>query len=518
MDAGPEEGSAHMGRTGIFVIYSHTDDSWLSRLVQHLAVRERSDRIQTCSDLSIDFGQTSESELEDALSRSRIAVLMLSPAFFASDSIWRFVMPRIFRHQDDSMQVLPIIVRPCAWRLKRRIANLRALPPTGRALALLGAAEADSELASVVYAISSVVDRLRADAPMAEESDGTLYRLAQDEPANEADPIWRRANICRESGDHAATDRAARTEELRHAVAGPTHSPLYEPTARRPSDPSNLSNTDLFHERVDATAEFRERLAAAQQAQDPAGIRAVQASLGDLRDVDPDLAVQILKEYLTVEAYDDVLGLVEAMPSVIRSTPHVQERLAFALNRLGQREEAEKVLLRLLKDRGGSNQTYGLLGRVYRDQWQAALAGGAGVKAAGLLDKAISAYLDGFDADRSDPYPGINAVQLMHARDPDDPRIGDLLPVVRDSARLEASGKQGDFWGQATLLELAVLDNDADAAWAALASTLATNPIAWQARSALDTLARLRTARERTRPAPDWMHEIEAELAKVSSP
>ena len=90
----------------------------------------------------------------------------------------------------------------------------------------------------------------------------------------------------------------------------------------------------------------------------------------------------------------------------------VQEQLAFALNRRDRREEAEKVLRRLLDGRGPSSETYGLLGRVYKDRGSRPRRA-RHFLARGLLDKAIEAYLAGFEADWRDHYPGINAVQLM---------------------------------------------------------------------------------------------------------
>ena len=136
-----------------------------------------------------------------------------------------------------------------------------------------------------------------------------------------------------------------------------------------------------------------------------------------------------------------------------------------------------------------------------------------------LLDKAIEAYLAGFAADWRDHYPGINAVQLMHLRDPADTRIAEMLPVVRYSARQKALRHHADFWDHATLLELAVIDENADDAWTAVTHAIYARPVPWQARSTLDTLVRLRQARERpaTR-SPEWLHEIEAELARVADP
>ena len=63
-----------------------------------------------------------------------------------------------------------------------------------------------------------------------------------------------------------------------------------------------------------------------------------------------------------------------------------------------------------------------------------------------------------------------------------------------------------------------MLAEDADSAFGFLAHAFAARPLPWQARSLLDTLVRLRQVRERTRPSPEWLHEIEAELERVASP
>src|SRR5690349_15946596 len=100
------------------------------------------------------------------------------------------------------------------------------------------------------------------------------------------------------------------------------------------------------------------------------------------------------------------------------------------VERAGKGEQAEKVLLDLIERRGPSSETYGILGRVYKDRWEAAKKAGSTVLPRGLLDKAISAYLKGFEADWRDAYPGVNAVTLMMLREPPDSRKDELVSIV----------------------------------------------------------------------------------------
>ena len=120
-----------------------------------------------------------------------------------------------------------------------------------------------------------------------------------------------------------------------------------------------------------------------------------------------------------------MIRLVEAMPEPVRRTVLVREQYGFALNRAGRSEEAEKVLLGVVDDHGPSSETLGLLGRVYKDRWEAEREGSV-LRAEGHLEQAIDAYRRGFEADWRDAYPGVNAVTLMEIRDPGGPAQQEL--------------------------------------------------------------------------------------------
>jgi MAP3K TRAFs-binding domain len=98
----------------------------------------------------------------------------------------------------------------------------------------------------------------------------------------------------------------------------------------------------------------------------------------------------------------EMIRLAGAMSEPLRRSTLVQEQLAFALNRAGEGEKAEQVLLDLIRTRGPSSETYGLLGRVYKDRWDTATKAGDKILGRGLLDKGIDAYLKGFETDWRD--------------------------------------------------------------------------------------------------------------------
>jgi hypothetical protein len=174
------------------------------------------------------------------------------------------------------------------------------------------------------------------------------------------------------------------------------------------------------------------------------------------------------------------------------------------------------VLTELIKKKGPSSETYGILGRVYKDRWEAALNRGETLPARGLLGKAIEAYLRGFEADWRDAYPGINAVTLMELKEPPDPRRTQILPVVAYAVERRIASGKPDYWDYATRLELAVLAKDEQRATDALADALASVRESWEPETTLRNLRLISKARENRGETVEWAKQIEAELERKS--
>jgi hypothetical protein len=208
-----------------------------------------------------------------------------------------------------------------------------------------------------------------------------------------------------------------------------------------------------------------------------------------------------------------MVTLVEKkMSRPLADTVMVREQHGFALNRLKRRDEAEAVLLKLVEERGSSSETCGLLGRVYKDQWEDAVRAGSQMLASGYLEKAIEMYLRGFEADWRHAYPGVNAVTLMELRDPPDERRKELLPVVRYGVQRTVAKGKPDYWDYATLLELAVLENNRASAVHALSRALACIREKWEPETTMRNLRLIRESRESRGSANPWAKELEDEL------
>ena len=309
-------------------------------------------------------------------------------------------------------------------------------------------------------------------------------------------------------------DRKALEAALRAARAAATDSPVFQLIDELPAPQIDRLKTDVFREQAAYSAELKQRLAAARADGVPA-LREIERELGRLDDVEAGVLVDLLLSYRAAKGWQEMIYLVEAMPEPVRRTVLVREQYGFALNRAGRSEDAERVLLEVLEDRGPSSETLGLLGRVYKDRWEAE-RGGSVLRAEGHLEHAIDAYRRGFEADWRDAYPGVNAVTLMEIRDPGGEPQQALLPAVHYANRRRLAGHGDDYWDRATRLELGVVARDREEATAGARAALAAVREPWEPESTAYNLSLIREARAARGEIVEWADELEAELLRAA--
>jgi tetratricopeptide (TPR) repeat protein len=315
--------------------------------------------------------------------------------------------------------------------------------------------------------------------------------------------------------ENAESARQTLRKRLEEARERQTDSPLFQLIDGLPAPQIDRAKTDIFRDQVRYSAKRKEQLARARK-QGVEAVRAVEAELTPIKDDEAEVVIDLFLSYRAVQAWQEMIALVEKMSAPLASTAMVREQLALALNRSGEGERAERELLDLIERRGPSSETFGILGRVYKDRWLAAKKSGSRALARGMLDRAIDAYTKGFEADWRDAYPGVNAVTLLEIRDPTDPRLEKLLPVVRYAVERRVAQGEPDYWDYATLIELAVIARDETAASDALTSALAAVREQWEPESTANNLRMIREAREERGETLDWTEDIERELQGVA--
>jgi tetratricopeptide (TPR) repeat protein len=291
-------------------------------------------------------------------------------------------------------------------------------------------------------------------------------------------------------------------------------SPIYQLVTGLQPLPIDPTLTDIFRERTKNSENLKGRLAAARASNEAATVASVESSLGPISDLEANVALDLLMSYRAVSAHQQMIDLIGKLDRRLAQSVRVRQMLAFAQNKLGQWQEAEETLVKLIAVQGPSSEASGLLGSVYKNRWQKATAAGETFAAKAYLKQAINSYVAGFEADWRDPYPGVNAVTLMEVAD--DARRHGLLPVVRylSERRIAGRGHDADYWDYASLLEIAVLADDSDLADDMLGHALTVVQERWQLEATARNLRVISEARASRKANVDSVNAYLQELAK----
>lgn len=201
-------------------------------------------------------------------------------------------------------------------------------------------------------------------------------------------------------------------------------------------------------------------------------------------EADPSAFMDLLKRYRDLSEWDRVVGLADDAPPEIRESPEVRNLLVLALNRrngTGDQDRAISLMEQQIAETGGDSESFGILGRIYKDRYDQAKERGDSDEATRNLDKAIETYRNGFDKNPRDYYPGINVVNLLLQRGGEGARkeLEELVPRVRTAVQAKLEGDRVTFWDLATDLQLAAVARDWPRAEQRASAMMAQSPAEW---------------------------------------
>lgn len=134
-------------RQTLFISYSHNDRPWLEMLRPHLRPLERQGSIEIWDDTQIQAGMKWRDQINAAITRARVAVLLVSPHFLASDFIIANELPPLLDSAErEGLTVLPLIVSPCRFTKTPSISRYQAVNDPRSTLQELSEAERNRRL------------------------------------------------------------------------------------------------------------------------------------------------------------------------------------------------------------------------------------------------------------------------------------------------------------------------------------------------------------------------------------
>jgi predicted nucleotide-binding protein len=144
----------------LFVSYSHRDKRFVDELRTHLTPLQKQFGVEIWSDQDIALGSLWKAEIDAALAKTNIAVLLVTASYLTSKWITEVELPALLeREAKGEVKIIPVILRPCHWYWAP-LAHLQVLPRNGKALAEL-----------------TKTRRSRAWADLAKEIEASLHLL-----------------------------------------------------------------------------------------------------------------------------------------------------------------------------------------------------------------------------------------------------------------------------------------------------------------------------------------------------
>lgn len=153
-----------MIRDQVFISYSHADSSWLEQLKTVLVPLQRGGKLKVWADTDIRPGDKWEEEIKKALVSAKVAVLLVSQAFLASDYIDKNELPPLLEEASKKgLTIIWVPVEHCLYEATE-IKNYQAVIDPKRPLNSLNQADLKAALVKIAKSIEmamSSTDGLR---------------------------------------------------------------------------------------------------------------------------------------------------------------------------------------------------------------------------------------------------------------------------------------------------------------------------------------------------------------------
>ena len=127
-DLGPAWTGQRSKGKPVFFSYSHNDSEYLDRILIHLRPVERSQAIDLWTDTKLKAGDLWRDEIKKAVDNARVAVLLVSADFLASDFIASNEDPPLLASAEGSgTTIIPVILKPSRFPRHKELSCYQAI-------------------------------------------------------------------------------------------------------------------------------------------------------------------------------------------------------------------------------------------------------------------------------------------------------------------------------------------------------------------------------------------------------
>ena len=177
--------SKALNPTNIFISYSRKDRAWLERLQVHLKPLE-SHGIAHWDDTRLEAGQVWREEIKQAITSAKVAILLVSADFLASDFVEKEELPPLLKKaEENGTKIVSVILSPCLFRETTSISRFMTLNDPQEPLDKLNESERNEHWVRLARIILDQLGEVKK--PEAHAAPEDLF--AEPEPEVETRPV-----------------------------------------------------------------------------------------------------------------------------------------------------------------------------------------------------------------------------------------------------------------------------------------------------------------------------------------
>jgi hypothetical protein len=152
-------------RDQLFISYSHVDREWVERLQKMIRPLVRSHGLRLWDDSQIQPGDKWREEMETALAAAKVALLLVSSDFLASEFVTNSELPQLLTAaEEEGLRILWVPLRPSLVTVTP-IYAYQGLGDPGRPLARMDPVEQEEALVKIALAIQEALGNLQDSMP-----------------------------------------------------------------------------------------------------------------------------------------------------------------------------------------------------------------------------------------------------------------------------------------------------------------------------------------------------------------